>query len=90
MDIAPIDFVSFYDSVINCNGDVKTKKMLFSLGYTVLWLIWKERNERFFGKRSKKAMQLADDIRLLTFNWIKNRGNIKRLDWTEWCAKPRI
>ncbi|KAL4568456.1 hypothetical protein LXL04_024069 [Taraxacum kok-saghyz] len=72
MGIVPIDHVSFSASVINCNGDVETKKMLFSLGYTVLWLIWKERNERFFGTRIKKAMQLADDIQLFTFNWIKN------------------
>ncbi|KAL4582537.1 hypothetical protein LXL04_007088 [Taraxacum kok-saghyz] len=83
MDVAPIDFVSFSTSVNSYNGDVETKKMFLSLGYTVLWLIWKERNERFFGRRIKKAMQLANDIQLFAFNWIKNRGNIKRLDWTE-------
>ncbi|KAL4560247.1 hypothetical protein LXL04_032397 [Taraxacum kok-saghyz] len=83
MDVAPIDFVSFSTNVNSCNGDVEKKKMFLSLGYTVLWLIWKERNERFFRKRIKKAMQLADDIQLFAFNWIKNRGNIKRLDWTE-------
>ena len=68
MVVAPVDFVSFCVCVNSCNGDGKTRKMVLSLGYTVLWLIWKERNERFFGKRIKKPMQLADDIQLYSFN----------------------
>ncbi|KAL4586081.1 hypothetical protein LXL04_010712 [Taraxacum kok-saghyz] len=62
------------DFIWNMEG--KTRKMFLSLGYTVIWLIWKERNERLFGKRIRKPMQLADDIQLYSFNWIKNRGDL--------------
>ncbi|KAL4565209.1 hypothetical protein LXL04_029295 [Taraxacum kok-saghyz] len=86
MDTTPINFDTFGVSVNSWIGDGKRKKLLLSLGYAVMWLIWKERNERFFGNKINNPMKLADDIQLYSFNWIKNRGNFKDLVWTDWCG----
>ncbi|KAL4567041.1 hypothetical protein LXL04_022612 [Taraxacum kok-saghyz] len=88
MSTAPIDFNSFTACADTFNSEPKKFKLLLSLGYSTLWLIWKERNDRFFGKRIKKPMQLADDIQLHSFNWIKNRGKSYKRPWNEWCASP--
>ncbi|KAL4581743.1 hypothetical protein LXL04_006271 [Taraxacum kok-saghyz] len=64
-------------------------KLILSLGYAVLWLSWKERNERIFGKRIKKPMQIADDIHLLTFGWIKNGGKFHNLKWADSCLSSK-
>ncbi|KAL4585017.1 hypothetical protein LXL04_009630 [Taraxacum kok-saghyz] len=88
LHVVPMDFPSFIDCVDSVKADKRKFKLIISLGYTVLWLIWKERNERFFGKRIRKPMQIADDIQLLSFGWIKNRGNFQNLDWNNWCCSP--
>ena len=88
MQVAPIDFSSFMDCANSMKSDLRGFKLILSLGYTVLWLIWKERNERIFGNRIKKPMQIADAIHLLTFGWIKNRGKFHNLKWADWCVSP--
>ncbi|KAL4584731.1 hypothetical protein LXL04_009340 [Taraxacum kok-saghyz] len=65
MGTAPIDFDSFLACATSLKPDLKRCN---------------ERNERFFGKRSKKPMQLADEIHLYSFNWVKNRSNAKNMD----------
>lgn len=51
LDIAPIDFNSFMVSAISIYSEEKRFKLLLSLGYSVLWLLWKEKNERFFWQK---------------------------------------
>ncbi|KAL4589020.1 hypothetical protein LXL04_001922 [Taraxacum kok-saghyz] len=89
IQVIPLDFSSFVDCVKSWNTDRKSAKLLLSLGYSVLWMIWKEMNERYFGKRIKNPMQLADDIQLFSFIWIKNIGHFKDLCWEDWCASPQ-
>ncbi|KAL4558960.1 hypothetical protein LXL04_031086 [Taraxacum kok-saghyz] len=84
----PIDFNSFMICATFFKSDDRRLKLLLSLGYSVLWLIWKEINERFFGKRTRKPMQLADGIQLYSYNWINNRCKFFKKGWIDWCASP--
>ncbi|KAL4578661.1 hypothetical protein LXL04_014790 [Taraxacum kok-saghyz] len=68
--------------------DKKRTKLLGNLAYTMIWWLWKERNERMFGNRRRNPMQLADEIQLNAFNWVKNRGKVNQLKWAEWSVKP--
>ncbi|KAL4557245.1 hypothetical protein LXL04_035418 [Taraxacum kok-saghyz] len=89
MIVVPTDFASFIACANSLKSDVRRFKLLLLLGYSVLWLIWRERNERIFGKRIKKPMQIADDIQLFSFSWIKNGANLNSLCWIDWCFSPQ-
>ncbi|KAL4562494.1 hypothetical protein LXL04_034700 [Taraxacum kok-saghyz] len=76
-------FKMMVDHVRSLNISKHNQKLLHSLCYSVLWFIWRERNEKHFGKRIRKPFQLADDIQLCTYNWVKNRGKMGNLAWAD-------
>ncbi|KAL4564679.1 hypothetical protein LXL04_028747 [Taraxacum kok-saghyz] len=83
-------FKVMVDYVRSLNISKNNRKLLHSLCYSVLWFIWLERNERHFGKKVRKPLQLDDDIQLCTYSWVKNRGKMGNLAWAEWCCLPNL
>ncbi|KAL4567150.1 hypothetical protein LXL04_022724 [Taraxacum kok-saghyz] len=83
-------FEMMCDYIKDLTASKKNRKLIMSLCYVLLWSIWKERNERQFGERVKKPLQLADDIQLSSFKWVKNRGKMGKMIWAEWCCRPTV
>ncbi|KAL4567530.1 hypothetical protein LXL04_023117 [Taraxacum kok-saghyz] len=50
-------------------------KLFWSLVYTVLWELWKARNDQAFKNKKVNPMKVAEEIQVKAFNWIKNRAN---------------
>ncbi|KAL4570314.1 hypothetical protein LXL04_025966 [Taraxacum kok-saghyz] len=89
-DKIPENFDNLTNSLGSIGNDKKYRSLIGNISYTMIWLLWKERNERHYGKRRWNPMQLADDIQLNAYNWVKNRGNMKHLKWVDWSMKPGV
>ncbi|KAL4581751.1 hypothetical protein LXL04_006279 [Taraxacum kok-saghyz] len=76
----PSDFRSLMENINSGSNDRKTRKLHKALAYTVLWTIWKSRNEVVFKNGKANAMQVADEIQLSSFNWVKYRSRCNGLN----------
>ena len=60
-------------------------KRMITIGF--LWILWRQRNEKVFGHASKNEKAMSEEIRFVTFEWIKYRSKFgKRLSWESWCC----
>ncbi|KAL4577321.1 hypothetical protein LXL04_013428 [Taraxacum kok-saghyz] len=57
---------------------------------TVLWELWKARNDQAFKNKKVNPMKMAEDIQVKAFNWLKNRASIDSLNWHMWCNNPTV
>ena len=66
------------------NRDVKR---LITAGF--LWILWRQRNEKVFERVSKNEKSIIEEIRFVTFDWIKHRSKFDNLlSWESWCCNP--
>ncbi|KAL4581896.1 hypothetical protein LXL04_006430 [Taraxacum kok-saghyz] len=80
-----IDLVTF-DA---CWGRCPKKRKLFvAICYSFLWCVWKKRNDRLFNNSITSTGKLKDNIALLVFDWVKNRGSFKNCNFAAWCNSP--
>ncbi|KAL4580934.1 hypothetical protein LXL04_017140 [Taraxacum kok-saghyz] len=86
----PKDYSSLAIELQAGNMEKKTRKLRTAMVYTVLWMIWKARNELTFKKKRVYPMHTADEIQLASYNWIKNRSRFKWLNWFQWCTCPSV
>ena len=53
------------------------------------WILWKQRNDKAFGRAIKKEKEKCEKIQFVAFNWIKHRAKFgKILSWESWCSNP--
>ena len=90
MQESPTNFSSLTDAVNSGNKDMKTKKMLWALVYVAIWLIWKDRNDAVFKNRKTFPMKTADEIQLVSYNWITLRAKRRDIKWYDWCNFPSM
>ncbi|KAL4558101.1 hypothetical protein LXL04_036297 [Taraxacum kok-saghyz] len=84
----PENFKELTDTLHSIGKDKKKKSLMGNLSYTLIWWLWKERNERIYGKRRRNPMMLPDEIQINTFSWVKSRGRVNTLNWAEWSVNP--
>ncbi|XP_071714736.1 uncharacterized protein [Rutidosis leptorrhynchoides] len=54
---------------------------------TLLWVIWRFRNDVVFDESFCNRSSLFDLIRLFSFRWLKHRGHLVS-NWNSWLAMP--
>ena len=67
---------------------VRKRRFLEAIVGTVLWLIWKSRNNLVFNQKSFFASAVVNELQAILFTWLKYRSNRFLLDWTAWCCNP--
>ncbi|KAK1407398.1 hypothetical protein QVD17_39014 [Tagetes erecta] len=66
---------------------LKSKVSLLIL-YTVLWMIWKNRNNWIFERRRARIEILMEDIKVNALHWVKFRCSKTVVDWEKWSSNP--
>lgn len=63
----------------------KSKRSLFTLIWCACtWTIWKKMNSRIFQNKVSPASKLLDNIKLLSFWWLKAKSKITVFDYYRW------
>ncbi|KAJ0535046.1 putative reverse transcriptase zinc-binding domain-containing protein [Helianthus annuus] len=66
------------------NGSKEWKKLIKAIFMITIWQIWKYRNDVEFNKKEGLLKDSIDDIKELSFLWIKERSRLKNLVWERW------
>ncbi|KAJ0473180.1 uncharacterized protein LOC110913778 [Helianthus annuus] len=65
--------------------DNKKNKAVQAIIFTVVWCLWKSRNEAMFDNKDVNAAKIKQEIKALGYLWIKNRSCCKTITWIDWC-----
>lgn len=86
--IPPIYAFSSYDLFRihkGCNFSKRTKKIIHAIMVSSAWCIWKARNDLIFNNLAFNIQRLLQEIKSITFLWIKIRSTYSSLTWKDWC-----
>lgn len=50
------------------------REVIHAIVLTTIWCIWKARNDKVFTGKKVSVKEVIDDIRSLSFLWVKNRA----------------
>ena len=62
------------------------KKFLEAALGSILWLMWKARNDVLFNNKIFRAQSVMNDLQASLFNWISYRSKCTSLSWEIWCC----
>ncbi|KAL4568630.1 hypothetical protein LXL04_024245 [Taraxacum kok-saghyz] len=70
-------------------GRCPKKRIKFQIiCYSMLWNVWKIRNERLFQGAYSSISKGVRNIKSLVFHWLKHRDKGIVGDWNSWCSSP--
>jgi hypothetical protein len=61
---------------------------MYLIWFASSWVIWKERNARIFHAKESTTYQLLENIKLLSFWWIKAHFDAFHYKIHDWCHNP--
>ncbi|KAL8242476.1 hypothetical protein R6Q59_012778 [Mikania micrantha] len=70
-----MDFLNFLSS------SKLNKELVLSVIQTTVWCIWKARNEVTFRQARIIKEKIVEDVKVLSYFWVKNRKRRSNLDW---------
>lgn len=53
-----------------------------------VWTIWKERNNRIFNQNPISVITIADQVKLLSFKWLKAKLHLFAFSYHDWLQHP--
>ncbi|KAJ0482819.1 putative RNA-directed DNA polymerase [Helianthus annuus] len=68
-----------------CHGSRRWKNVVYSVIQTAIWCIWRMRNDAVFNNKRVAVANVVNEIKVLSFLWIKNRAKAASLTWENWC-----
>ncbi|XP_071685671.1 uncharacterized protein [Rutidosis leptorrhynchoides] len=74
----------------NCNRSSSPlgSKIWQALEWTCAYLIWRNRNQMVFSKKSWNSPTALMEIQLKSFEWISTRIKGRKLEWLTWLSDP--
>ncbi|XP_022031149.1 uncharacterized protein LOC110932099 [Helianthus annuus] len=65
------------------SGSSRKKKALCVVMLVTFWSIWKTRNEVVFEQTVPNTTKILDEIKAMTYLWVKNRSKMATLTWED-------
>ncbi|KAK1423184.1 hypothetical protein QVD17_18479 [Tagetes erecta] len=62
------------------------KKLINAIVLVTCWCFWKARNEQSHGNKVKTADQIVNEVKAMSFLWIRNRATKICADWNQWSS----
>ncbi|XP_071728983.1 uncharacterized protein [Rutidosis leptorrhynchoides] len=83
---------SSIESLLEDNGNIHLSRLGKSIWQAMKWtgayLIWRNRNNSVFQKKSWNTPGALNEIQNLSFEWISGRFRGRSLDWLTWLSSP--
>ncbi|XP_022020311.1 uncharacterized protein LOC110920407 [Helianthus annuus] len=78
------DILEWIDMVNNLDGAKEKRKIIKSIAFTTVWVLWLRRNEKIFKTNDIQIQSSVVDIKTLSFLWVSSRSNLRGLTWEQW------
>ncbi|MFS7930782.1 putative RNA-directed DNA polymerase [Helianthus anomalus] len=75
------DVLSIHET---CSGNSTKKKGIHAVVLVSIWSIWKLRNDSVFNNSVPHTTKILDEIKAMSFLWVKNRAKLVSLTWSDW------
>ncbi|KAL4562942.1 hypothetical protein LXL04_026973 [Taraxacum kok-saghyz] len=75
-------------SLENWGNDVRQRRKIMLICHSMLWSIWKLRNDRLFNGVFHKIGRGVEETKSLSFYWYKHRGKNNSCSWEDWSDHP--
>jgi hypothetical protein len=69
-------------------GKKRLRKGYWLVWHSSLWVVWKARNDRIFNNLTKDPVEIVEEIRVLSWQWVLTRLKIPPCLYNEWSWKP--
>ncbi|KAJ0918826.1 putative RNA-directed DNA polymerase [Helianthus annuus] len=66
------------------DGSAKRKKAIHAISLVYLWSVWRMRNEVIFQNASVSVQKVVEEIKRMSFQWVKYRSKEACLNWESW------
>jgi hypothetical protein len=86
--IMPPDIMTLLDCFCGVARNKKAKKGFLLVWHTVIWSIWRARNDVIFNGISKEPLELVEEIKVLSWKWSVDCLKITPCLFYEWCWDP--
>ena len=73
---------------LECGKSKKQSTFLEAATDSMLWSIWKARNNMVFNNQRFLVSAAVIEIQANLYTWVKYRGNCQDLVWPTWCCNP--
>ncbi|KAD5961453.1 hypothetical protein E3N88_12926 [Mikania micrantha] len=67
-------------------GCKHSKELILSVIQKTVWCIWKARNDVMFNQRKVLKEKIVEDIKTLSYFWVKHRMQSYGLEWALWLS----
>jgi hypothetical protein len=67
----------------------KVRKGFRTIWHSVVWNIWRARNDMIFNEKIGEVDALVDDIKVLAWRWWLGRSNSPACMFYEWILNPK-
>ena len=68
----PADYLNQF-GFVGANCSKVRQSVMHLIWYAIVWEIWKEKNSKIFNGKECSTYQIVENIKLLTFLWLKAR-----------------
>jgi len=65
-----------------------THSFMTVIWMTTVWVIWKERNNKIFNQKNVDLHHLADNVKFLSFSWLKTNVSTFAFSYNDWWRHP--
>ncbi|XP_052627091.1 uncharacterized protein LOC128133622 [Lactuca sativa] len=72
----------------NWGENIKKRQRFIVICYGMLWNLWRFRNKRLFQMEGISVHRGLECIKVMTFYWIKHRGDKEICSWEDWAISP--
>jgi hypothetical protein len=88
--IMPSNIVSLFDCFCHGARKKKTRKALRFIWHTVVWCLWRARNDVIFNAIKKDVSEIVEEIKVLSWKWSVDCLKILPCLYYEWSLDPAI
>jgi hypothetical protein len=86
--VMPPDIMTLFDCFSGVIRNKKVKKGFLLVWHTVIWSLWRARNNAIFNGILKEPLEVVEEIKVLSWNWSMDCLKISPCLFYEWCWDP--
>ncbi|PNX69227.1 hypothetical protein L195_g056601 [Trifolium pratense] len=79
--IVPQNLVTSYGMLVGCGKDKRNRECLALIWNSLMWVIWRFRNDCIFNNKEATVEEMVDEVKLLSWKWFMGRSACMLYEW---------